>query len=414
MSKVRVGVIGLGRGMTMINYCKKSDNAQLVAVCDKWIDKLEGKKEEFDKIGVATYTSYDEFLNHPMDVVILANYANEHAPFAIKAMEKGLDVFSEVLPCQCLKEAVDLVETIERTGRKYCYLENYCFMPAPAEMRRLYREGVLGEFEYGEGEYVHNCESVWPQLTYGEKDHWRNNVYSTFYCTHSMGPIIHITGLRPVEVTGNEIFSPRTHRVGNKRACVAVELVRLSNGAVFKSLHGGLYMNSIWYSIYGSKGRMESAREDAQSGDVSKIYVNVDNFDGEYTPHPVHSYNPIRPMHEKSIDAGHGGSDFYAMWNAIEFIKGNPDAEVIDVYEALDMYLPGLCAYFSVLEGGIPVKVPDMRDKATRDLYRNDTRCTDPKVAGDQLLPTTSRGTPEIPDEIYDMIRKKFEECPEV
>ena len=115
-----------------------------------------------------------------------------------------------------------------------------------------------------------------------------------------------------------------------------------------------------------------------------------------------------------AIDAGHGGSDFYAMWNAIEFIKGNPDAEVIDVYEALDMYLPGLCAYFSVLEGGIPVKVPDMRDKATRDLYRNDTRCTDPKVAGDQLLPTTSRGTPEIPDEIYDMIRKKFEECPEV
>ena len=410
MSKVRVGVIGLGRGMTMINYCKQSDNAQLVAVCDKWIDKLEGKKEEFDKLGGTMYTSYDEFLNHPMDVVILANYANEHAPFAIKAMEKGFDVFSEVLPCQNLKEAVELVETVERTGREYCYLENYCFMPAPAEMRRLYREGVLGEFEYGEGEYVHNCESIWPRITYGEPDHWRNNMYSTFYCTHSLGPIVHITGLRPVEVTGYETYNNRNYRVGCKSACVGLEMVRFENGGVAKSIHGGLYMNSIWYSIYGSKGRMESAREDAETGDVSKIYINVDKFDGEYTPHPVHAYNPIRPMHEKSINAGHGGSDFYAMWNAVEYVKGNPEADIIDVYEALDMYLPGLCAYFSILEGGIPVKVPDMRDKATRDQYRNDTRCTDPKVAGDQLLPTSLHGTPEIPQEIYDAIRKKFEE----
>ena len=45
-----------------------------------------------------------------MDAVVLANYANEHAPFAIKAMKKGLHVFSEVLPVQNMKEAVELVE----------------------------------------------------------------------------------------------------------------------------------------------------------------------------------------------------------------------------------------------------------------------------------------------------------------
>lgn len=51
-----------------------------------------------------------------MDAVVLANYANEHAPFAIKAMRAGKHVFSEVLPVQTIKEAVELIETIEETG----------------------------------------------------------------------------------------------------------------------------------------------------------------------------------------------------------------------------------------------------------------------------------------------------------
>jgi predicted dehydrogenase len=106
--------------------------------------------------------------------VVLANYATEHAPFAIKAMNKGLNVISEVLPCQTLKEAVELVETVESTGMKYYYLENYCYMPAPAEMKRLYKEGKIGEFRYGECEYVHNCETIWHRITRGDKNHWRN------------------------------------------------------------------------------------------------------------------------------------------------------------------------------------------------------------------------------------------------
>jgi hypothetical protein len=36
-----------------------------------------------------------------------------------------------------------------------------------------------------------------------------------------------------------------------------------------------------------------------------------------------------------------------------------------------------------------------------REQYRNDTACTSPEVAGDQLLPTFSKGTPNISDEVY-------------
>jgi hypothetical protein len=105
---------------------------------------------------------------------------------------------------------------------------------------------------------------------------------------------------------------------------------------------------------------------------------------------------------------GHGGSDFYSMYHFIEKVLGNKDADTIDVYEALDMGLVGLFAYRSILAGNIPMKLPNLRNPEERDQYRNDTACTDPKAAGDMLLPSFSLGTPEIPDEVYDRMREKY------
>ena len=183
MEKIRIGVMGVGRGSSMIKYSKIADNAELVAICDKWEEGLERAKRDNAGLDIAYYTDFDAFIKHDMDAVVLANYANEHAPFAIRALRAGKHVFSEVLPCQTMKEAVELIETVEQTGMVYAYGENYCYMPAPREMRRLYREGKIGEFEYGEGEYIHNCVPIWPDITYGERDHWRNYMFSTFYCT---------------------------------------------------------------------------------------------------------------------------------------------------------------------------------------------------------------------------------------
>ena len=408
MKKIRIGVIGVGRGKSMMKYCLSSDNAELVAICDKWEEGLERYRQKNPGLNIAYYTDYDEFLKHDMDAVVLANYANEHAPFAIKAMRAGKHVFSEVLPVQTMKEAVELVEAVEETGMVYAYGENYCYMPAPREMRRLYREGRIGEFEYAECEYVHNCESIWPGITYGEPDHWRNNMYATFYCTHSIGPIRHITGLRPVSVIGIEgMRNARRLRTGSKSAQFGIEMITLENGGIIKSIHGDLYRNSIWYTVYGSKGRMESAREDAENGDVRRIYINADEYDGEYANRPVETYEV--PDDVDAVKAfGHGGSDFYSMYNFVEKLRGNENADVIDVYEALDMFLPGIFAYRSILNGNVPMAIPDLRDKAVREQYRGDVACTDVKVAGDQLLPTTAKGTPDIAPEVYAAVRAKW------
>ncbi|MBQ7638846.1 MAG: hypothetical protein IJS90_08100, partial [Clostridia bacterium] len=77
--------------------------------------------------------------------------------------------------------------------------------------------------------------------------------------------------------------------------------------------------------------------------------------------------------------------------------------------EALDMFLPGMFAFRSILDNGREMAIPDLRDPAQRDKWRNDTACTDPNAAGDMLLPTCRGGTPDIPAEIYNEVRKKWE-----
>ncbi|MBQ8494962.1 MAG: Gfo/Idh/MocA family oxidoreductase [Clostridia bacterium] len=403
MKKIKIGVLGAYRGTSMINYCKRSDNAKVVAICDKSPDAIEAQKQHAEGLDITFYDNFEDFIKHDMDAVVLANYAHQHAPFAIRAMHEGKHVFSEVLPVQTMKEAVELIEAVEQTGMVYAYGENYCYMPCTAEMTKLYAENKIGELEYAECEYVHNGETIWPSITYGEKDHWRNNMYSTFYCTHSLGPVIHASKLRPVSVIGIESTkNARRERVGARGGSFGIEMVTLENGAIVKSIHGGLYRNSIWYSLYGSKGRMESGRPNCPDGAIEYIYVSADEFDGEYANRNAESYNPTRPLDENAEGFGHAGSDFYSMYHFIEYLRGNKHADVIDVYEAMDMFLPGMFAFRSILNGSTPMDIPNLRDPAEREKWRNDVACTDPEVAGDQLLPTRKGGTPDIPDAVYD------------
>ena len=153
---------------------------------------------------------------------------------------------------------------------------------------------------------------------------------------------------------------------------------------------------------------MECPREEASDEHISHIYVNCDEFSGEYKDRPIESYKPTRDHDNICKNFGHGGSDFYSMYHFIEKILGNPAADTIDVYEALDMFLPGMFAYRSILNGGKSMDIPNLRNQSEREKWRNDTACTDPNVAGDMLLPTSVNGTPDIDDTIYQAVKQKW------
>ncbi len=410
--KIKIGVFGAFRGMTMIDVLRRHPDAELVAICDKYPALLDQCRKLLDQNGVkaALYPDFESFFHHDMDAVVLANYANEHAPYAIRLLDSGRHVCSEVMPVETLSQAVQLVEAVERAGRVYAYAENYCYFSATQEMKRRYRAGDIGEFTHGEGEYVHDCDAIWGDITYGEPDHWRNRLYSCYYCTHSLGPIVTVTGTRPVRVVGFETpNAPNLWQKGYRGGTSGMLVMQMDNGATVKSLNGYLKREpgSVWYSVYGRGGMMESDRW--QQG-IQRLHVFKEG--DPLTGNDV-AYNP-RPAVDTALAGSvgsHGGGDFYTMHYFLEKLLDREGGQhCIDVYQALDMALPGILGYKSILGGNMPMDIPDFRDKAAREAYRNDNWCTNPAVAGDSLFPFCSFPTPEIPAEVYERVRREWEE----
>lgn len=411
--KPRIGVLGGYRGKSFCEYCLNFNRLELVAVCDYNDNVLNDLRSFFSerKVDVKLVKDFAELLVMNLDGIVIANYANEHAKYAIECLKRNINVLSEVLPAFNLKECVELVEAQENSKAIYFYAENYCYMGISREMKRMNEAGLLGTIEYAEGEYFHNCEPIWPSLAYGDKNHWRNTKHTFYYCTHSLGPIIHATKLRPVKVIGLE--SPHNNkmkRMGALSAQYGIEMVTLENGAIVKSGHGELQDNSIRFVLCGSLGRVESALENekrSKNGKANELIYAALSLKEEEATGSVDSYIVPNKFNLQS-DNIHYVADVYVM-DAFADILYGLKTDYIDVYEAMDMFLPGIFAYKSVLNGGIQMDVPNFRIKEERDRWRNDVSCTSREVAGDQVLPAYSKGNPIIPDEIYEEQKKKYE-----
>ena len=347
MEKIKIGVFGAHRGMTMIKVLSDHPEAKLVAVCDKYEPLLESVKKVADEhhTTVATYTDFEDFIHHDMDAVVLANYATEHAPYAIRLMKAGKHVLSEVLPCETIAQAVELIETVESTGMVYAYAENYCYMPHSFTMRHRYENGEIGDVMYAEGEYVHDCAKNWPNLTYGDPDHWRNNGYPTVLLHAFDGPdAVHY---RPSSGARDRIYHAGESR---RRAARTQDGPPRRGGDDHAGqrrgrqelLHGELKREPGIhpYRIYGTKGCMESelfCPEKLSEGEEWRQKIFVYREGAEIGKGESEVYAPDLKAYSDMFFAntGHGGSDFYPCHYFIQKILGREEGK-----EVFDRCLP--------------------------------------------------------------------------
>ena len=388
--RIRVGVVGVGRGSGFARGAGPHLGMQLVAMCDTWEERLNPVAKE---LGVAAYTDYDEFLSHDMDAVVLANYFHQHAPLAVKALRADKHVMSETAACFTLAEGVDLVETVEKTGKIYMFAENYPYMRFNQEMRRLCQAGKVGQFVYGEGEYVHPMSTRSLNSISCGADHWRNWIPATYYCTHALAPVMYITDTRPVKVNGfvmpRDEDDPAMAMTARRNDPASMIALRMDNGAVVKLLQVGLRGEGVWVRIHGTRGQMENLRH----GDVRMVRLRREQFHERRVDPAEQIYLPDFPRHhERAVRAGHGGGDFFMNFHFSQAIrKGEPP--YLDVYRGVAMSIVGPLAYRSALNDSNALGVPDFRKKAVRKKYANDDwtpapphrRKTDPwpSVSGD-------------------------------
>ena len=367
--KIKVGVIGVGRGNSFAQAATDVVGMELVALCDVWEEKLKEVGERYD---VATYTDYDAFLGHDMDAVVLANYFHEHTPFALKALDAGLHVMSETAANTTLAEGVALCRKVEETGLTYMIAENYPFTAFNQEMRRVYRTGEIGEVTYAEGEYNHPMAPEARLRISPGMNHWRSWLPSTYYCTHALAPLMYITDCMPKRVIGLSIacrdVDAETVRVSDPGSVI---LCRMDNGSVFRIFGLLLPGHSNWYRVHGSKGAMEITRGAGYYG-PGQVRVWHDEWYLEEGQEAERVYTPDWPEHgDLARQAGHGGGDFWTNFHFANAIRSG-EPPYLDVYRAVTMSSVGILAWKSALGEGDPVDMPDFGDEASRAPFQED------------------------------------------
>ncbi|HEX2514924.1 MAG TPA: Gfo/Idh/MocA family oxidoreductase [Chloroflexota bacterium] len=344
---LRAGVVGLRRGATYARQLAAAPDVELVAVAD-----LDGERVETvcRAHGVARgCSSLEELLEVGLDLVVIATPIPLHAGQSIAALERGVHVLCEVTAVETLDEAEQLVAAVQRSGRRYMMAENACYWGVVDAARALHARGAFGTIFYAEAEYIHALQQ---RMFDAQGDptwraRWQDPI---IYCTHSLGPLMAITGEYPTEVV---CLGSGSHFVPGQQD-LQTALVRLTGGGLVRLTVS--FTNTHWghhrYHLLGTRATL----------DTGWIGQDTPRFRSTDLPHaerpielPLSTAMPGAPAAARQ--AGHGGADWFVLRAFLDSLAGGARPP-IDVYDALMMTLPGLCAARSAAQGGRPVPIP--------------------------------------------------------
>lgn len=372
MKKIKVGIFGAWRGFHLSNNLMLN-NAEVAAVCDLFEDRLKKAGETLHCD--ALFTSFDEFIEHPMDAVLIANHFHDHAPYAIRALEKGIHVLCECTSNGTMAEGVALVRAAEKSNAIYMLCENYPHMKFNREMKRVADGGTLGKIMFAEGEYNHPgnpWDAGFKNNFVRYPKHWRNTLPASYYITHSLAPIMWATGSIPKTVTAFNITIPEERDVPVSKLHsdkTAIVMTHNHDSSVFRvtgcASFGG-HGNS--YRICGTEGTIENLR-----GMGGKVMLRYNKWSMPEGAEETSCYEPgWNDRDEKLIgEAGHGGGDFLVIREFLDCIREGRQPD-FDVYFATTMASVAIQAHRSALNGGMPFEIPDFHTEEARKKYEND------------------------------------------
>ncbi|MBD3184287.1 hypothetical protein GF312_18535 [Candidatus Poribacteria bacterium] len=366
-NKLKVGVLGLRRGITHLRNFLNVEDAEVIACADRLEAPRERAKEVIGDRPVKIVKEYEEMLELKPDAVAIASNGRLQAEHSVMAMEAGCHVLSEVPGAYTQEEIVHIVSVAEQTGKQYMLAENSCFLDFLRYWRKWVMEDRFGSISIADGEYLHYLPASLHApdgVRYtptrarekGLKDLkpiWRADQPPIQYLTHDLGPLLNVMDDRVVSVTCKE--GPWWQVNAPLRSDGQIALFQTAKGSLIRILvtlntrrpgaHNYRLFGTLgsveWYSHEGFCRRFDRNREEREGWECVDIGSAARGDDKT---------------------SGHGGTDIktaYYFTKAILEGKTVP----IDVYRMCDITLPGIIAARSAELGGQPVDVPDIRRK---------------------------------------------------
>ncbi len=361
-NKLKVGIVGAPRGQSFIRSFQAIEETDVIAICDLNIDVVEGVASQFNID--QKYTEFEEMVQSDLDIVVVSTPMPLHAPQSTLALQEGKHVISEVPAATDLQQCWELTKSVENSKKKYMMAENYVYTKPNILIRELAMQGLFGDIYFGEGQYIHELKSLNEITKWRRK--WQTGRNGCTYSTHSLGPVLQWFEDRVCTVScfgsGHHYEDSEGKQYENEDTI----------SMICKTTRGGLVEIRVdmlsdrpalgqYYSLQGTKGCYEAARG---LGDQPKIWLaehsnqiawqSLSDFEEQYMPEIWR--NPSM----EALQAGHGGGDYLEVREFVDSII-NDTKSPIDIYESLDMTVPGLVSEVSINRESIPVEVPDFR-----------------------------------------------------
>ena len=150
---LKIGLVGVG-GISgaHIPAWEEMDNAELVALCDIRPERMEKYPNK------RHYTDFDEMLNNEeLDILDICLPTYLHADFAVKAMDKGINVITEK-PISLKEEDVDRVyKTAEKNNVKFMVAQVLRFWPEYELLKEIYDSKKYGKLLSGTMTRLGSC-----------------------------------------------------------------------------------------------------------------------------------------------------------------------------------------------------------------------------------------------------------------
>ena len=394
MKDFRLAVVGLGhRGRAMFReVCRHIDGVKGVAACDLdpdlWFKPVYRNNalstplaEEMPE--VTFFEDYDEMLEKAApDIVLVETPATCHASFCIKALARGIHVFSDIPSVRNLAEARDLWAAHQASGAKLMTGATTMGWGFVHAMQDLYRKGFLGKPYALEAEYIHDCRELWEETPWRKPTQPFGSVPCS-YSTHSLGPLLSIMD---EELTSVSCVSSGSHMTelpyAHDYTCALFRTpshvtVRMTNSFI-NNCRSGLHT----FRVFGTAGCFEHLSHRGEKYPERTTFSTTGLTGAENIVELPVSFSPFTPEVKKRYKFtgtfGHGGADSYLWLIFIEALRNNAPDMPVSLRDGLRMTLPGIYAVESVIRDGAHVDIhyPWEKEAFRRDIETLSPRCT--------------------------------------
>ncbi len=305
---MRYALIGCGRISPNHIAAAKSNDLEIVGICDVDEKMMEEKASKFELGSVHRYTDYHEMLEKEKpELVAIATESGRHAAIALDCIEVGCNLIIEKPIALSLADADAIVEAGKRKGVKVCVSHQNRFNKSIQKIREAMEEGRFGRMFYGTA-HIRWCRDHAYYSCAPWRGTWAQDGGALMnQCIHNIDLLRWMMGDEVEEVVG---MTDRLNHDYIEAEDFGTALVKFKNGA-YGILEGttDLYPKNLEETLYlfGEKGTIKAGGQSVNRIEEWRFADELDDPEAvkaEFAENPPNVYGfGHTPLYADVMDA---------------------------------------------------------------------------------------------------------------